>query len=564
MWQLRLHIDRRGNASVAGSQNSSEFPDDRQSREDKDSNEETSPGEKGLHEWNVGYSIVAAFSITKGERMKTKHVVMSLLAVTIAGIMAACGGSSGGAAATTTATGTGTATDTATKSISAVSVDPTTLDASQQTTSADVSATKSVLKTESGIFGTTPGVDKPRSACELYQLKKEAIRAGKSTDGIICMFGAAQAADSNFVIDSTPRYYRFNSDVSAGAKSGKMRGVLRVSKTDGTLRADICKGATPALMNVLTVGPDSTDPTNTKKVHASGYQHFKAESGELGEDAAIDDTGSFDLSVTLKDATAAVSSYSNISAGTLVATMHGIFGDGHLTFSKSIDDAGTDINTLSGVYEAVFGTGNDFTSQITGEMDKTQGTAKFAVTGTFPAFKASELLTGNATQIMIALGITADTKLCPTPDAVSGSCHPTENFTTGACKHPAAPTLDCMCLKQADTCTFTSSGQQSFTVSTDSEGVQSFLYATTSPYADAVTATDLPSATFDLPAAPSDAWDCSIPEGKTVVTIDMSKADLTACGNKIKKGFDNSERHSCQSEDTSSGTQDAGSKLGND
>lgn len=429
--------------------------------------------------------------------------------------LAACG-SSGSSSATT-----GTTAADATKSVDAVSVDVTHLDASQSSASANITAAPKTAKS----FGSTVG-DSSRAGCELDQLKDEGIRIGRETDAILCYLGTAQDNVSAFVVDATQRFYNVTAPVGkSGSSKANMTFLMRVQKSGGTLTMDMCNGG--KLSEELAVTQSGSTVT------AIGYHYFKGSSG--GPGGGFEDKGGFDLTLGLKSDASGDISYADIDSGSLVANFNGNYGRGRMTFSKTSNQ---DLNDATGVFVASFGSSNSFTGQIAGRTDATKGAVKYAVTGTFPAIAATFLPSPVRTL--------ATNGFCPASNM--DSCNPKTNFSSGGACFGVSPTLACMCMEAAGAsglCTFTDSGTESFSMSTNATtGAQTFLITAANDYQTAVAAMTLPAASDILTPAATRGWDCST-TGQTVTSIDVTSLDFTACDSKVSRGFDDSAHSSC-------------------
>lgn len=439
--------------------------------------------------------------------------------------LVACGGGSSG-----TSSGTTTTTPDATQAVDAVSVNVSNLDASQSAASANISVTRSFGSVLKG-FGTSVG-STSRSGCELNEIKKEAVRIGNQADAINCYLGTTQDQDSHFVVDETQRFYSMTIGAGEGEHRGSMAMLMRIQKDSDGLKMDMCKRGT--LSEEMTIAQSGTTVT------ASGYHHFSGGSGEPGE--GFDDTAGFSLNLTLKSTAAGDITYKDISAGSLEATINGNFGNAHMTFSKTADE---DVNDISGVFAASLGSNDVFTAQIIGRTNASEGTAKFSVTGTFPAL--SKLLLPSSMQSLAPDGF------CPLTEGFD-SCDPSTNFRPGGSCVSQTPTLSCFCMQTptAGKCSFTDSGTESFSITTDATtGAQTFtiVAGSDSNYNSFVDALSLPDTTIGTPA-PTRNWDCST-TGKTVVALDITGIDYSACDAKTTKGFDSSDRSSCQEQETS-------------
>lgn len=462
----------------------------------------------------------------KGETMTYQHTIYRIVAIAALVTCAACGSSGSGTSTSTTST-----TADATQAVDSVSVNVSNLDASQSAASANISATKSFGSVLKG-FGTSVG-DTSRSGCELNEIKKEAMRVGNETDAILCYLGTTQDLDSHFVVDSTQRYYTMTVPAGEGESKGNFTFVMRIQKDSDGLKMDMCDNGT--LSEEITISQTGLVVT------ATGYHHFKGEAGEDNPGAGFDDKAGFALDLTLKSSASGDIAYADIDSGALDATFVGNFGSGHLTFSKT---ASVDLNDISGVFAASLGSNDDFTAQIIGRTDATQGTAKYSVTGTFPALSKSML--------PVSMQSLAPDGFCPMSTGFD-TCNPASNFQPGGSCQGVTPTLSCFCM-QAPTdgkCIFTDSGTEAFSITTDATtGTQTFaiVAGSDSNYYSYVNGLTLPSTTITTPT-PTRNWDCST-TGKTVVTLDVTGFDYSVCDAKTSKGFDSSDKSSCQEQET--------------
>ena len=441
--------------------------------------------------------------------------------------LVACG-SSGSSTSTSSSTPAN-----ATQSVDSVSVDATNLDASQSSASANISTAAKVTKA----FGSTVG-DKSRAGCELNQLKSEAIRLGKETDAILCYLGTTQDNVSTFVVDGTQRFYSVTAPVGETGSKENMTFVLRVQKSSGTLTMDMCRDG--ALSEELTVTQSGSTVT------ASGYHYFKGNSGGAG--GGFEDKGEFDLTLALKSDASGEIGYSDIDSGSLTANFLGTYGRGRMTFGKT---ASTDLNDITGIFVASLGTNDSFTGQIAGRTDATKGAVQFAVTGTFPAI-SNLVLPPDFRSI-------APNGFCPMSSGFD-SCDPATNFRPGGSCQGQTPTLSCFCMDEptAGKCTFTDSGTESFSITTDSTtGRQTFTITAANDYQSAVDDMTLPTVSDITTPAATRGWDCST-TGQTVTSIDVTSLDFSICDSKASKGFDDSEHNSCHEE---AGTDKAGADI---
>jgi hypothetical protein len=429
--------------------------------------------------------------------------------------------------------------------VDSVSVDLSNLDASQQPSAgANISVAKSVGSVHKRM-GSDVG-DNSRSGCELNGIKQEGIRMGRETDAILCYLGTTQDQLPAFVIDSTQRYYSVTVPAMKGeAGEGNLAFLLRIQKTGDTLRMDMCEGSTPVLSEELTVTQSGTS------VLAGGYHYFKGESGGPGN--GFEDKGRFDLVAIFKDSAAGAWDYTDLLYGLLTASFHGNYGRGQMTFTKV---SSVDVNDISGVFLGQFGPSNDnFTAQIAGRTDATKGTAKHAVSGTFPVIPVASL--------PAAMRSLAPNGVCPLSTGFD-SCDPAVNFKSGGSCQGQNITLSCFCLEAATSnkCTFTDEGVESFSISTDATtGRQTFTKTASNDYWSYVGLMDLPAVADIITPAPSRNWDCSA-TGQTLVAIDATAVSYTACDANMKKGLDSSEHNSCQEQETTD-KNDEGKEQGN-
>lgn len=456
--------------------------------------------------------------------MTYQHTFYRLIAVAAVIACAACGSSGSGTSTSSTTTAD------VTQAVDSVSVDISNLDASQSATNANISATKSVGSVQKR-FGASVG-DVSRSGCELNEIKKESRRVGNEIDAILCYLGTTQDQDSHFVVDSTQRFYAMTVPAGEGEDKGNFGFTMRIQKDSAGLRMDMCQGG--VLSEEITIAQSGTTAT------ASGYHYFKGESGEPG--SGFEDKGGFDLTLALKSDASGHITYADIDSGTLTATFVGNFGSGRMTFSKS---AGLDLNDISGVFAASLGNSDAFTAQIVGRTDATQGTAKYSVTGTFPAMPK--------TFLPLSMQGLAPDGFCPLTSGFD-SCDPVTNFQPGGSCQGQTPTLSCFCMETPanGNCTFTDSGTEAFSITTDATtGNQSFAIVAASDdnYYSYVNGLTLPDTTITTPT-PTRNWDCDT-TGKTVVTLDVTGIDYSACDAKTSKGFDSSDKSSCQEQESS-------------
>jgi hypothetical protein len=449
--------------------------------------------------------------------MDHQKVVGVIAAVAMLGL-AGCGSSGSGTSSSTPAD--------ATSSVDSVSVNLNNLDASQSSASANISASKSLGAKLKG-FGSSVG-STSRAGCELNEIKKESRRIGNEIDAILCYLGTTQDSVSSFVVDGTQRFYTLTVPVS---DDGNFTMAMRVIKDSDGLRMDMCEGGV--------LSEEITIDQNDLAVTASGYHHFVGESG--GPGAGFEDKGGFDLTLALKSSAAGEITYDDIDSGTLAATFVGNFGSGRMTFGKT---ASADLNDISGVFAASLGSNDTFTAQIVGRTDATQGTAKYSVTGTFPALPKAYL--------PAAMQSLAPSGFCPMTSGFD-SCDPATNFMPGGSCVGQTPTLSCFCM-QAPTdgkCTFTDSGTESFAITTNSTtGAQTFAIVAGSDanYFSVVDAMSLPLTTIATPT-PTRNWDCST-TGQTVVALDLTGVNYSVCDAKASKGFDSSDKDSCHEQES--------------
>lgn len=352
---------------------------------------------------------------------------------------------------------------------------------------------------------------------------------GSEIDAILCYLGTTQDQVPSFIVDSTTRFYNLTIPVG---DEGNLTMAMRIVKDSDGLRMDMCENGT--LSEEVTISQSGLDVT------ASGYHYFKGESD--GPGSGFEDKGGFDLSLALKSSANGEITYDDIDSGSLTATFVGNFGSGRMTFAKT---ASADLNDISGVFAASLGSNDTFTAQIVGRTDATQGTAKYAVTGTFPALPNTHLPT--------EMRSLAPNGFCPMTTGFD-SCNPSDNFKAGGSCQGQTVTLSCFCMQTPTDgkCTFTDDGIESFSITTDSStGTQSFtiVAGSDSNYFSYVDALSLPSATIVTPA-PTRSWDCST-TGQTVVTLDLTGVNYSTCDAKADKGFDSSDKASCHEQESS-------------
>lgn len=450
--------------------------------------------------------------------MKQHKIAVSIAAVAMLGL-AACGSSGSGTSSSST-------TADATSSVDGVSANISNLDASQSSASANISVGKSLASVAKRI-GTTVG-SASRAGCELNQIKKESKRIGNEIDAILCYIGTTQEQSPSFILDGTTRYYDLTVPVS---DDGNFTMTMRVVKDSDGLRMDMCEGGT--LSEEITIDQNGSDVT------ASGYHYFKGESG--GPGSGFEDKGGFDLVLALKSSASGEITYEDIDSGSLTATFVGNFGSGRATLSKG---SGVDLNDISGAFAATLGSNDAFTAQIIGRTDASDGTAKYSVTGSFPALPS--------TFFPPEMRALAPNGFCPMSEGFD-TCNPSANFQPGGNCQGKTPTLACFCMQSPTNglCSFTDSGVESFSITTDaSTGNQTFTIVAGSDdnYYSYVNGLSLPSATIATPT-PSRNWDCST-TGQTVVALNLTGINYSVCDAKANKGFDSSDKDSCHQQES--------------
>lgn len=176
------------------------------------------------------------------------------------------------------------------------------------------------------------------------------------------------------------------------------------------------------------------------------------------------------------------------------------------------------------------------------------------MSGVFPAIPA--------TALPAMLQALAPNGFCPLSSGFD-ACDPAVNFAAGGSCFQQSPVLACLCIEAATggKCEFSDSGLESFSISTNATtGAQTFTITASNDYYSVVNGSTLPAVADIITPTASRNWDCST-TGKTVVAIDASAVDFTACDSKMEKGLDSSDHDSCQQQETSGKSAEGGQQM---
>lgn len=490
------------------------------------------------------------------KRIKEGHMKIFCRSVVVASIFSmvfsflGCGGATGGGGA---GGGPGTSSDpVALKTVKAVDADLSKLDLAKSGASSSVKAPKSSAK---GI-GSSVG-DDSIAGCVSRQLVDEAIRLSKEVSLFQCYMGAMQDNFSEFVLpDGSLAYYAVSLSAGKAGPSGegfslKIRTGKNVSSAN-SLDVDLCEGG------VQTEAFDLSSNASTRAITFAVKHHFSSattpeeandefcdfdNSGVVSDEERVKcrSQGSFDEWMSLNGsvvakstATGSIDSVNEISSAEIVGKFDGNFGKGNLNFMYDEDgspNAGP-VNVVSGGMEPSFGIGDSGTDFIYSELDDDEGSAKYSASGSFPGVP-SQFLPSH---------FTAGT-YCPVDN-----CDPGSKFQEAACRvlRPAASCY-CMQLSTTGSCSFNESGTEHFGIAKDSGGNLKFTVAVTSVFATSVAAAKLASSVQAVEKSfGSGAWDCSVPSGSTLVTINIPDESIfNTCFAIEEEAFANTDHDSC-------------------
>lgn len=524
--------------------------------------------------------------------VKTKHFICSFAIIALVAFMAgACGGgSSSGTSGSSDTTVTGGATNEGNtsnaatlKSVDAVSADLSVLDLSASAASASIS--KAAGTSEDKKLGSQVG-DESMAGCQLNQMKGEAFRIAKEAKIFQCYVGKMQDNFTEFVIP-VDSYAIYSIQMPATSDSGPMSEassmLVRVGKNnlaDSSLEMAICEGGSQTESFVLSSSGQTVTLAMKHHFSASGPGMSVSQSmdsdgdGELSDSelesgrssGSYDEWGEFSGNVVVDaNSTGSVDTISEVDSASILAKFNGNYGKGQMQIDYDEDGspAAGPFNTVQGYFDATFGTsGGGFNAGMLGMFDAGQGSAKFSATGSYPAMSGQMFAQWGQ---WAPTGSDVNKFYCGKSDCDFDATQSSEQ----SCAGDVWPKpLACYCMEESpnggtsQSCTFTESGTEHFTVVADDADTDSepeFYIAATSIYSALVEQT-LPSEVNPITKSfTTNGWDCS----GTATTIDVSSAFTSGAFNECialeEAAFSNSQKATCMDQaqdDASSSAQD--------
>ncbi|MDO8527988.1 MAG: DUF4215 domain-containing protein [Deltaproteobacteria bacterium] len=355
--------------------------------------------------------------------------------------------------------------------------------------SLSTSKSVNVSKAQVGTTGTFS-----RAGCECRQIKKELVHQGKQIELNNCYVQTIGKAKNLEIPEDKFGYHKMT---LAGEETMLVRlGNFR-SGLVTTFQMDLCQVQSSTPSQVISF--DVTVDGGT--VSGSIINKFPQEG------QAEPDQSSFDFNIGNYSESA---SGFNFDTATFASAFNGQFGSGNsaLTANKT-----SGINKVTGSFKNGVGD-NDFTAHLTCQFDKSNGAAKYDVTGIFPAFSASS--TGIPNVLLEQLGFSTNTPLCPNNSfdetkSVSASNNPFTAPQNGSCNFSANDT---------EAFELTSSGASG-------EGATIIASSGTNHF-NVINNTALSSGSVTTPVIPfTRSWDCTADEGFAVV--DARDVDISTC-----------------------------------